>query len=471
MLILKRPEIEKITIEELLKKDLLFVRNYCRCFLLRRFRKQVEDMLPLMEDGVFESNFDNWRATEVISPVKVTPVVTKKNISRLKRFILSSNSESENSPKHDMKFEARKSPIQIGASDSMSPLVYCSDSEIALPNQIAGEWLDDSNNHQKDEYIDSDNSPATASFNTKYPFTLSNLLKSNDTDNNKSTEIQILSEEMQTPIYVSSSGERKIIAETKHEKQIQESPDLFASCDEDNVISYIESNNYVVDDQEVSGLNSSTPLSEKLHDRSNMSRSSSDLFSDLSFNETILPLKQISPIQKPSPKPEQRTIIPEKSLTETKDNIFEITENNIFPSIIRVNSDVELSLVISESSCDGKINAILPSIALSSKKTEKSPSTPRNKKFTKKRNTPSTSSKLSPSVWMNKSDDNSGKSTSSNKRKNSWFDDREFDDIKRRRGTLKPQEIFPKATKSTLSTITISNSEEEGIVLFSTDEG
>lgn len=469
MLVLKRSEIEQITIEELLKKDILFVRNYCRSFLLRRFRKQVEDVLPLMEDGVFESNFDNWRATKVISPVKVTPVVTKKKITRLRRFILSSNSESENSPQHDMNFEARKSPIYIGATESMSPLVYCSDSDIGLTNNIAGEWLDDSNNHQKDEFIDSDNSPATASFNTKYTFTLSNLLESNDTDNNKSTEIQILSEKMQTPIYVSSSGERKI--ETKHEKQIQESPDLFASCDEDNNISNIEPNNYIVDDQEGVALNSSTPLSVKLNDRGNISGSSTDLFSDLSFNETILPLKQISPIRKPSPKPaEQQTIIPDKSLTETKDNIFEITENNIFPSIIRVNSDIELSLVISESSCDGKNNAILPAITLSSKKTEESPSTPRNKKFTKKRNTPSTSSKLSPSVWKNRSD-NSGKSTSSSKRKNSWFDDREFTDIKRRRGTLKPQEIFPKITKSSLSTITISNSEEEGIVLFSTDEG
>lgn len=285
-----------ISDESYMKKRENF-QNFCRIFRLRRYAKQFK-RLPLEEPTVFNSLYEKWKRINFeenkieIKVIKENVPVKQTNSSNLFDFVNSanvsktSNVNSEPDKAVDI-FEKYKSFNQesqeIEIPKSSETIVEESSFELFLTEDEVCQSTNESFlNHNV--YTGGDDL-----------FLIDPFAINSPTSNKSSENIQQL-------IF---SDSNKFLLESSHEVEI------------------IEQKNSVV-----------ILSSEELR-----TLRSPDLFSDLENDEIVNPIKFSTPINSLLNSDNNKF----SPTTNDKTDIFEITENEAFPNIIKINSDTEMS--------------------------------------------------------------------------------------------------------------------------------
>lgn len=273
------------------------LQNFCRIFRLRRYAKQFK-RLPLEEPTVFNSLYEKWKRINFeenkieIKVIKENVPVKQTNSSNLFDFVNSanvsktSNVNSEPDKAVDI-FEKYKSFNQesqeIEIPKSSETIVEESSFELFLTEDEVCQSTNESFlNHNV--YTGGDDL-----------FLIDPFAINSPTSNKSSENIQQL-------IF---SDSNKFLLESSHEVEI------------------IEQKNSVV-----------ILSSEELR-----TLRSPDLFSDLENDEIVNPIKFSTPINSLLNSDNNKF----SPTTNDKTDIFEITENEAFPNIIKINSDTEMS--------------------------------------------------------------------------------------------------------------------------------
>lgn len=304
-----RDEVEQMTFSDMKDKYLLplvsdsnyvkkreNLQNLCRPFRLRRYVKQFK-RLPLEEPTVFNSLYDKWKKInfkETKIEIPVIPIL-QSNSSNLFDFVGSGNElkTSNLNPEPDKKidiFETHKSynKEQIN-SDNPEECEFPKNTEAIVEESSFELFL------TEDEILPSTNE----SFLNQNVYMGGDDLFLNELFNS------------QTSTKSSGSIHKLIFSDTN--KLIPESSAEVEILEQKNSVVLVSS-------EEIRPLKSP------------------DLFSDLE-NDDIDPVKFSTPINSLL-NSDNNNFSPK---TNDKTDIFEITENEIFPNVIKINSDTEMS--------------------------------------------------------------------------------------------------------------------------------